>query len=255
VEFRKKQYLVSAYPVTNLRNNVEQIAILAVNISDRKRAVDALQQANKKIGLLDTVIFNDIQNTVFVQLGYFHLIRDIISDPLLLKYIEKEEIAARDIQSSLDFAKEYQQMGVQPPQWQNVHRVLLFAISHLSLGSVTFKAEVKGLEIYADLLLERVLYKILENTLMHAQGVSAIRVWYRERGDALVLVIEDDGPGIPDGRKEQIFEKGSGSKGSGGLFLCREILSITNATISETGTRSGARFEICVPLGSFRFTE
>jgi signal transduction histidine kinase len=73
-------------------------------------------------------------------------------------------------------------------------------------------------------------------------------------GDDAMLFIEDDGPGIPADRKAILFEKGIGSAGSGSLFLSREILSVTGITIRETGIPGkGARFEIRVPKGSFRF--
>ena len=40
------------------------------------------------------------------------------------------------------------------------------------------------------------------------------------------------------------------------LFLAREILSITGITIHETGTYGkGARFELAVPKGAYRFVD
>jgi len=40
------------------------------------------------------------------------------------------------------------------------------------------------------------------------------------------------------------------------MYLSREILSITGITISETGTyEKGARFEIRVPKGAYRFSD
>ena len=39
------------------------------------------------------------------------------------------------------------------------------------------------------------------------------------------------------------------------MYLSREILSLTGITIRETGTfGEGARFEIRVPKGAYRFT-
>jgi len=38
-----------------------------------------------------------------------------------------------------------------------------------------------------------------------------------------------------------------------GLFLASEILGITELSIVETGEGSGARFEIRVPRGTYRF--
>ena len=40
-----------------------------------------------------------------------------------------------------------------------------------------------------------------------------------------------------------------------GLFLASEILGMTELSVVETGDRSGARFEIRVPKGRYRFIE
>ncbi|MFA4876404.1 MAG: ATP-binding protein [Methanoregula sp.] len=64
------------------------------------------------------------------------------------------------------------------------------------------------------------------------------------------ICFEDNGSGIADAEKEKIFERGFGKNTGLGLFLAREILSITGITIRETGTPgTGARFEILVPRG------
>ena len=50
-----------------------------------------------------------------------------------------------------------------------------------------------------------------------------------------------------------IFSKGYGKFTGLGLYLCREILSITGISIKETGREgNGARFEITIPEGKFR---
>lgn len=70
------------------------------------------------------------------------------------------------------------------------------------------------------------------------------------------MLIEDDGKGIPTNIKGRIFNKGFGSNTGLGLFLTREILGITGMQIIETGVEGkGARFEIRVPEGHFRFRE
>ena len=66
---------------------------------------------------------------------------------------------------------------------------------------------------------------------------------------------EDDGDEVPAGEKERIFTRGFGKNTGLGLFLSREILAITGITITENGTPGkGARFEIVVPKGGYRFT-
>ena len=57
---------------------------------------------------------------------------------------------------------------------------------------------------------------------------------------------------FPAEEKEKIFERGYGKNTGLGLFLAREILSITGITIRETGKPGkGARFEIAVPKDAF----
>ncbi len=254
LHFFGKNYLVTLYPVIGSDGNVEQIALLTVDISDLKRVEIALQRATKKINLLNMVIFNDIQNQIFIQLGYFQLAGGLTSDSRILGFIKKEETAAKEIQSSLDFAKEYQTMGTNSPLWQNVNQVIVFALSHIDLGQIAHMFELDGLEIYADPLLEKVFFKIIKNTTIHGDGATRIRVGFGETPDGLILFFEDDGPGIAYDRKERIFEKSLGAGAATSLFLAREILSITGISITENGEPGGgARFEILVPAESYRF--
>jgi signal transduction histidine kinase len=71
-----------------------------------------------------------------------------------------------------------------------------------------------------------------------------------------MLTCEDNGVGVPEEDKERIFQRGVGKHTGLGLFLVREILSITGMKIYETGVRGhGAVFEIFVPEGGFRLKE
>ena len=69
-----------------------------------------------------------------------------------------------------------------------------------------------------------------------------------------MIICEDDGSGIPLDEKERIFERGFGRNTGFGLFLSREILAIAGIEIRETGRPGeGARFELRVPPGEYRF--
>jgi len=157
----------------------------------------------------------------------------------------------RGIQGSLRFAKTYQAMGMNEPKWQKVSFVLLNALSHLDFSRFERTISLEGLEIYADPLLEKVFFNIMENILMHAKGATAVSIRFEEREKGIAILIDDNGPGIPAEDKERIFERGFSGYASD-LFLAREILSITGIAIAETGMQgAGARFEIFVPDGVY----
>jgi PAS domain S-box-containing protein len=233
-----------------------QRAILAIarDITDRKMAEKSLMLAYNKLNLLNFVTFNDIRNALFTFSGYLNLQKDLSTDTKMNEYLEKEDTTIRSISRSLDFAKNYQDMGIKPAQWLNVNQTFLFAISHLDISYLNRRVNLDDLEIYADPLLERVFLALADNLITHAKTATTLTISYHKTPDGIQLIFEDDGAGIPENLKEKIFQRGFGAQKGMGLFLSREILEITGITIRETGTYgTGTRFEITVPNGSFRF--
>ena len=110
------------------------------------------------------------------------------------------------------------------------------------------------LEVYADPLLVRVFYNLIDNALRYGgEQMTTIRISSQESSRGLVIVCEDDGVGITVEDKKRLFTRGFGKSTGLGLFLLREILSITGITITENGVPGkGARFEITVPKGMWR---
>jgi PAS domain S-box-containing protein len=242
-------------PIPDKAGHPKYLLGISEDITDRVRFEEALHKATGKLNLLTRITFTDIQNAIFSLSGYLNLEKRIPADELTEGFRNKQTDIIRKIETSLRFAKNYQDLGIRPPAWQNVSRVFLMAISHIDLAGLHRNIQSDTLEIYADPLLEKVFLTLAENVLRHAADVTEISLTWHETGEGLTLLFEDNGPGIPRNMKEAIFERyGEGGIGMN-LFLSREILSITGISIRETGSeRTGARFEILVPKGGYRFT-
>ncbi len=233
----------------------QRILAIVRDISEAKMAERALDQARKKLGLLNTVIFQDIQSTVFALSAYIQLSGSNRDGTKLNAYLDKEALLISKIVSSLNFTRNYQDLGIHPPRWQGVGQVFLYAISHLDSLKITRHMDVEGLEIFADPLLEKVFFNLVENSFVHGQRVTEISLTFHESDAGLAIVLTDNGVGIPEEQKSKIFEQGGARGGGLGLFLAREILSITGIGIRETGAEgTGVRFELLVPKGAYRFS-
>lgn len=238
--------------VTLIPGTTRSIATI-IDITERRLVENALLQARKKLSLFNSITFNDIRSNVYVLAGFIDLKADEVTDPALLDWISRERECIQNINTTLLFAKDYQDMGLKPAIWQSVEQVYIYAVSHLDLSAVTRRLDVSGIEIYADPLLERVFYTLASNSITHGGEIFQISLTAVRSGDDLLLVHEDDGRGINADQKEQILEEQSTVKKGMNLFFSREILGITGITIRETGTEGrGARFEILVPRGMFR---
>jgi PAS domain S-box-containing protein len=232
------------------------ICSFARDISERKRAEKALRLANEKLNLLSSVTRHDILNKLTIVLGYLGLSKITHDRDKLEDFIKKIDETIQVIEGQIQFTRDYQDMGVKAPEWQDAKSVFIKAISQLDLDTVHIQNDLLGLSVFADPLLERVIYNIVDNALRYGERVTTIRTRYIKNDDELVWIIEDDGVGIPAKNKSLIFNKGFGKHTGFGLFLAREILSITGISIMETGfPGNGARFEIHVPVGEYRITE
>lgn len=106
-------------------------------------------------------------------------------------------------------------------------------------------------------LLERVLCNLLENAAKYTPSGSHIDISASLGRRGAVLTIADNGPGVPSGREEAMFEKftrgerESARSGVGlGLAICRAIVEAHNGTIEYArSVLGGAAFIITLPLG------
>jgi PAS domain S-box-containing protein len=223
------------------------------DITESRLTEDALRQSRRKLNLLNMVTFQDIRNTIFAVSGYYALTGNYITGEEGRQLLKKVDHLLGQIDKSLNVAKNYQDLGNKPPLWQDVNQVFLFALSHLDTLNISRTVRLDGLEIFADPLLENVFFNLLESTLRNRGGITCLSLSYHKIETGLELILEDNGAGIAEHDKEKIFER-EYSDGLG-LFLSREILSITGMTIRETGIEGkGTRFTIVVPEVLYRFS-
>ena len=106
---------------------------------------------------------------------------------------------------------------------------------------------------------DQVFVNLLENAAKHSPPGTPIRISAWREGEAVVVEVADQGPGIPAGEEEAVFRKfyrggtsggGPPSEGSGlGLAICRGIVSAHGGRIwAETGRTRGAAFRFTIPL-------
>jgi signal transduction histidine kinase len=236
------------------KGSIVEYQSVGQDITEQKRAEDALALACQKMNLLSSITRHDILNQLTVLSGYLALSEEFASDEKLLGFIKKEATATERINQQITFTKHYQDIGVQAPQWQNVHDTVATAATFLDLSSVDIQIPFSNIEIYADPLLGKVFYNLLENAVRHGHNTSVVQFSFHDNGDTLTIACEDNGGGIDRETKKHLFKRGYGKNTGFGLFLIREILSITGITIDENGEPGiSARFEITVPNGAYRF--
>ena len=216
----------------------------------------ALTRANEKLNLLSSITRHDILNQLTALSGYLELMGEEPKNPQLQKYIDIEKRIAQTIKKQIQFTKDYHEIGVQSPQWYNVKKTIESATGPLLVPQGTLSVGIENISIYADPLLEKVFYNLVENALRYGKELPSITFSSILQGDSITIICEDNGEGVPEEFKEAIFKRQYFKHTGFGLFLSREILGITGLSIRETGKPGkGARFEIMVPAGYFHIKD
>ncbi len=250
----RKRFLRGRYsPLRGTDGTIHGVVSVIIDVTDLKSAQAMIEHANAKLNLLSSITRHDILNSLTAVLGYLTYAEEENDTGKIKQYIQKSHQVASLIREQIEFTRDYQDLGVKEPIWQNAQEVFQSAISSLKLGDVHVHLSLDDLYVFADPLLERVIYNLVDNALRYAEKLSKISSSWYQNGDIAIWLIRDDGIGIPASMKERIFRKGVGKNTGLGLFLTREILDITGISIAETGTEGeGAVFEIRIPSDAWR---
>jgi two-component system sensor histidine kinase KdpD len=148
-------------------------------------------------------------------------------------------------------------------EWQSVEEVVGSALKAARSALTRQRVEVAlppdlPLVEFDATLIERVLYNLLENAGKYTPAGTLVRVAGEVSGNELLVTVSDDGPGVPEAKREAIFEKftrgsrESGTPGVGlGLAISRAIVEAHGGRIwVEDNAGRGARFCLSLPLGT-----
>jgi len=223
------------------------------DISKRKKVEEALKSALKKLNMLSSITRHDILNQIMGLKAFLELSQEDLKGTKHEAFITKSAQAAEAIQRQIEFTKYYEDIGVNEPRWQDVGAVMNEALTQLRPAGVDVQVDVAGIEIFADPLIVKVFFNLMENSLRHGEHVTTAHFSAEERGDGLVITYRDNGVGVSEADKQKLFRRGFGKHTGLGLFLSREILAITDITITENGEPGkGARFVMTVPEGAWK---
>jgi signal transduction histidine kinase/HAMP domain-containing protein len=213
------------------------------------------ENINLKMDLLFSITRQDILDNLAVIMSHLERAQLKNTHDDMQKFFNKTIGSIESIRNQISYMRALQELGLVSPKWQSVRQVFFDAVKLLPDTSVEIRVDVGILEIFADPLLPRVFYMLLENSFRTSgRRISAIHLSAHLENQVLCIVYEDDSPGIPAEEKEKIFGIGYETGTYQGLFLVKELLSFTRILIRENGVYgSGVRFEIEVPEDKFRF--
>jgi PAS domain S-box-containing protein len=223
------------------------------DISEQTSSRKKLVAMNEKLRVVGGMTRHDVRNKLAAIVGNTYLVKtEMAGNEKVLGRLGEIEKAVQQSVKIFDFAKTYEMLGAEEMTFVDVGKTVKDAASLFTdLKGAKVINDCRGLDVFADSLLQQLFYNLIDNSLKYGQKMTTIRVHYEESGkNYLELVYEDDGVGIPVAGKTKLFTEGYSTGGSTGygLYLIKKMVEVYGWTIKETGEPGkGARFLMTIP--------
>jgi len=240
VEGRHRRKDGSTFPVDVWLNRLEfngeeQFIALSRDITERKRRERKLESQRDDLEVLNQMMRHDIRNDLQLVQLHAELLSDHVG-PDAERYLDSLLESVGNAVSLTETARELAEvmLGAEDTE-QRVSLALTLdqKLSELRSSYDTADIEVVGsvppVEVIGTDMLGSVFRNILQNAIQHnTVSDPRVAICCEETDDAVIVSIVDNGPGVPDDQKEEIFgkgEKGLGSDGTGiGLYLVHTLV-------------------------------
>jgi len=235
--------------------------VTVTDVTERESYRQRLEEKTEQLEALNRVVRHDIRNDMTVILGWAELLKDHVDE-------EGEDALNRVLQKSqhviqfTEIAREFVE-SLSMDETAELVKIELGPLLDAELAAVRdsfpdaqfqVSGELPDVSVQANEMLSSVFRNILENAVRHNdKKTPEITVTCEEDAETVRYRIADNGPGIPDNQKEQIFgkgEKGLDSPGSGiGLYLVHLLTEQFGGDVwVEDNDPNGSVFVVELPI-------
>lgn len=212
------------------------------DITARKHREEELRRQNERLEELTNAVSHDLRNPLNVAQGRLDFAKEVCQT----EHLDAVEIAHERMQTLIDDVLELARTG---KSVANLERLTLDTIvdeswANVETADATLHNQVEEVVHADETRMKQLFENLFRNAIEHGGSDVAITVGAFDSG----LFVEDTGPGIPENKREQIFEAGYSTSpdGSGlGLNIVNQIVDDHDWDIHVTsGEGGGTRFEI-----------
>jgi PAS domain S-box-containing protein len=228
------------------------------DITERKRIETELEAQRDDLAVLNELLRHDVRNDLQLILGYAETI-DVDPGSTNAEYVGQIAQSAthavnltetaRNLSEALLRDQDLEPIAIGPV----IQSEVTDQREQFPSASIDVDGSIPDVEVEADPRLESVVRNLVANAIQHNPSPNPTVRVAATAGDAAVNIrVADDGPGIPESDREQIFERGyTGGESAGtglGLHLVSTLVDQYGGTVTvEDADLGGAAFALTLP--------
>ncbi|WP_231727833.1 two-component system sensor histidine kinase NtrB [Haloferax profundi] len=247
-------------PILDDSDTVERLVAVNRDITKRTKLERQLKQQRDRLDVLNQVVRHDVRNDLQLVVAYADMLEDHVDDTGRA-YLDKVQTSAEDAVELTRTARELADVMLKPESNKMavaLDQAVEEQVEDIDSAHVDAEVRVSGsipaVSVEADDMLPSVFRNLLQNAVRHNdKDVPKVSVSTATDEDCATVCVRDNGPGIPDSRKDEIFgkgEKGMESPGTGlGLYLVGMLVDQYDGSVEvHDAEPDGSVFEVTLPL-------
>ena len=227
---------------------VEGIVLNSRDITEKQQQKRELERQNQRLDKFASIVSHDLRNPLNVAMGHLEILESKIGDTHeeSIETVQRQLNRMGDIiDDSLTLARSGE--TVAETSETDLEAIACDAWKNVDTQEATLVAE-QTLQLQSDRdRLLHVFENLFRNSIEHNESTD-ITIKLGPLADEFGFYVEDNGVGIPEEKREKVFEQGYSTNKGGtgfGLAIVRDIIRAHGWNIRVTeGDMSGARFEI-----------
>lgn len=229
------------------------------DITDRQQYQQRLEEQRDNLELLNQVVRHDIRNDLQIVVAYSEMLEGKVDDDAEADLRSIRESArnavdltatARDLANVMLQQHDRGTIALGRPLEQQIESIR----SAHAAAVINVDGSIPSVTVDGNEMLDAVFRNLLQNAIQHNdKEVPEVAVSVDRDDDSVRVAVADNGPGVPEGQREEIFgkgEKGLESDGSGiGLYLVYTLVDSYGGSVwVEDNDPEGAVFVVELPI-------
>jgi PAS domain S-box-containing protein len=238
----------------------ESVIATVRDISERREYERRLERRTEQLEVLNRVVRHDIRNDMTVVLAWLEELASHVDDAGA-DSLRRVRDASEHVVELTEIARDHVEVVVGDrevdPQPVRLAETLREELDRrresYPEATIDLDTPLPETRVLADEMLSSVVRNLVNNAVQHNdEPEPVVRVSATEHEETVTLRVADNGPGVPDAQKEQVFgkgERGLDSPGSGiGLYLVYTLVTQYGGSVRvEDNDPKGAVFVVELP--------
>lgn len=221
------------------------------DVTESVVAEENVISANRHLSETGEMVRLELQKRLTAMMAQLQLLQFMYREPGAREQVESTMDQAAQTLKFLDYARSYQQISNQPPQWFFLRDLVDASLSQAKLGDMNLNVNLNSVEILADMAMGNAMEQLFRNLSRRGGNITSLQVRSTEEQGKIVINVTDNGPIYDPSDLARLFEM-NGRPSSTSLHFVQEVVQASGMHVSAKVNDERLVIQIVIPMGKWR---